>query len=385
MHLSKEEWFSAYPAATEQEKELLCRAYDTLMGNVYPREGYPWSPYRLITPGKPRFPGVWNWDTAFHSVGVSRWDTELAKEGIRGFLQFQGKDGILPDVVFEDGRVVDLYSKPPVFAWATGIVYQRDPDRTFLQEVYPKLVLNERFWREKRCYDGLFFYDSADGDEKHIRFESGWDNAVRWDHFIGDFWPIDLNCFMVMAYDALAFLAKELNLPAEEWLAKKERLSARINQRLWNGQYYADTNRYTEKCSPVLTPASFMPLYVGIATMEQAEKMAKIAADPQKFNSNMPTVSYDDPGYCTDYWRGPVWLNVAYFAAKGLKNYGFSVADAIRSNILELCYQEKNGIYENYDSIRKQGANVGKKGICCNCFGWSSVFIIEFILGWSKF
>ena len=48
------------------------------------------------------------------------------------------------------------------------------------------------------------------------------------------------------------------------------------------------------------------------------------------FKEKMPTVSFDNPEYSTDYWRGPTWLNVAYFAAKGLKNYGFEVADKIK-------------------------------------------------------
>ena len=91
------------------------------------------------------------------------------------------------------------------------------------------------------------------------------------------------------------------------------------------------------------------------------------------FKDKMPTVSYDNPGYSNDYWRGPTWLNVAYFAAKGLKNYGFEVADRIKENILNMCFDEKGGIFENYDSITG-------KGLCCDHFSWSSVFIIEFIL-----
>ena len=84
--------------------------------------------------------------------------------------------------------------------------------------------------------------------------------------------------------------------------------------------------------------------------------------------------SFDNPQYSSDYWRGPTWLNVAYFAAKGHKNYNFYVADKIKENILDMCYQNKDGIYENYDSITG-------RGLCCNHFSWSCVFIIEFILG----
>ena len=370
-----------------REQALLERAYSTLMGNLYQKDGYPWSPYRLFSPGRPRFPGVWNWDTAFHSVGVSRWDLPLAREGILGFLKFQGENGILPDVIFEDGRVVDTYSKPPVFGWAAEAIYKKEPHRGFLEEIYPKLVKNERWWREHRWENGLFFYDSADREdplyEKHIRYESGWDNSVRWDTPIRDQWPIDLNCFMILFYRALGFFAKELGLSAEEWAAREREVTHLVNTRLWNGAYYADARRSDGAVSSVLTPASFMPLFAGIASRAQAEKMAAIAADPQKFNGHMPTVAYDDPAYELEYWRGPVWLNVAYFAAKGLKNYGFSVADTVRENILTMVEAEKRGIFENYDSRTNRGLDK-KNRIQCNNFSWSSVFIIEFILGWSE-
>ena len=118
-----------------------------------------------------------------------------------------------------------------------------------------------------------------------------------------------------------------------------------------------------------------MPLFIKTASHERAESMAKMAADEQIFNSNMPTVAYNNPEYSQNYWRGPLWLNIAYFAAKGLKNYGFSVADDIKENILSLVYGIKDGIFENYDTKNR-------KGLCCSNFSWSAVFIIEFILNW---
>ena len=114
-----------------RDKELAERAYRTLMSNVYTEEGFLWSPYRCITPGKNDFRGIWNWDSAFHAIGVSRWDTRLAKESILGFLQFRREDGLLPDVIFENGRIVSTFSKPPVFAWAAEMVYKRDKDVGF--------------------------------------------------------------------------------------------------------------------------------------------------------------------------------------------------------------------------------------------------------------
>ena len=389
MLLSKKEWLDANQRADATENRLLELSYTTLMNNVYGAEGYPWSPYRCISPARALpnvsgcFPGVWNWDSAFHAVGVSRWDTALAREALLGFMQFQKENGLFPDVMFENGTLVDTFSKPPVLGWACEIVYKRDKNLEFLKKVYPMLVKNERYWTEHRAVDGLLHYDAEDTDSKdyelHVRYESGWDNSVRWDKGIVSMWAIDLNCFMVMNYRALSYIAGELSLTkdAQKWSDKAIALSALINERLWDSQkhYYADADFKTHEISHVLSPASFMPLYIGIASEEQAKCMAELAET--KFESKMPTVSFDDPAYSTDYWRGPTWLNVAYFAAKGLKNYGFAVADDIKDSILAMCAKDKEHIYENYD------AKV-EKGQYCNHFSWICVFIIEFILNFDK-
>lgn len=386
MYLTKEEWLDKNKGLNERNNRLLELAYTILMNNVYEAEGHPWSPYRCISParclgpGKDGFFGIWNWDTAFHSAGVSRWDTGLAREGLLGFMQYQKENGMFPDVMFEDGRLADTFSKPPVLATSCEIVYKRDKNMDFLKKVYPMLVKNESYWTEKRCHDGLLFYDAEDskGDkdyELHVRYESGWDNSVRWDKTITDMWPIDLNCFMVMMYRSLSYMANELSLfeEAETWGEKGVKMSRLINEKLWDNEhgYYADANKFTGEISEVLSPASFMPLYIGIASEQQAKCMANIAET--KFECKMPTVSFDDPEYSTDYWRGPTWLNVAYFAAKGLKNYGFDVAEKIKESILEMCAKNKEHIYENYDAR-------AEKGLCCDHFSWSCVFVIEFIL-----
>ena len=37
---------------------------------------------------KTNFPGIWNWDSAFHAMTVSRYDEALAKSCVTSFLQF---------------------------------------------------------------------------------------------------------------------------------------------------------------------------------------------------------------------------------------------------------------------------------------------------------
>ena len=365
---------------SDREKSLLKRASETLQSNIYLEEdNYPWSPYRCVCPSKKKFKGIWNWDSAFHAMGLSWWDTDLAKESVLGFLQFQKESGLLPDVIRTNGVIEDEYSKPPVFPWATKIVFDRCNDLDFLKEVYPKFKLNEKWWVERRQYNGLFHYDAEnEGDEKYekfIRWESGWDDSVRWDSPIVEQWAIDLNSFMVDYYRAMSYFAKVLNLDSDysEYAKKEKDLIKLINEVLWDDEQkcYVDVNRFTGEKSKAITPASFMPLFINIAPLDKAKHMEKIALE--KFYSGMPTVSYDNKEYSTTYWRGPTWLNVAYFAAKGLKNYGFKVADDIKETILSWVDKNEDSIYENYDS--KTGFGIYGKD-----FSWSSVFVVEFIL-----
>ncbi len=377
-----EKWIKDTCAALSvRDAELVARAVHILENNVFRGQKFPWDPYLGISPGLPGFKGIWNWDTAFIAEGVSYFDTELAESSINAFFVFQDSRGMLPDVVFPDGRKVDQFTKPPVFAKAVETVYRRGKNREFLETIYPKLVKNEVFWTHYRMHDGLLHYDSFDKDSEdyllHVRYESGWDNAVRWDKPICDFWAIDLNCFMVEFYRSMQYLASELGKTDDisVWKQKEKSLSELICERMWNEELnaYVDVNRFTGEKSDVLSPASFMPLYIGIAPKEYAERMDKTAHE--KFLPGMPTVSYDNPAHGTDYWRGPTWLNVAYFAAKGLKNYGFdNTANTIKETLLGWCEKNPDGLYENYDSVTG-------KGLCFSQFSWSSAFVIEFILG----
>ena len=373
-----EKWFRKSHFSSERDRELSQRAYHTLMGNIYTEDCYLWSPFRCVSPGKKHFPGIWNWDSAFHAVGLARWDTELAKESILGFIRFQREDGLFPDVIRTDGSIVSGFSKPPLLAWAATVVYQRDGKKDFLETVYPSFVKNMKYWEENRSEHGLYHYDADDKDSAdyllHVKYESGWDNSVRWDRGITEYDAIDLNCFMVMFYRALTLMTDVLGYSEEKeyWQIKEAALISRINEVMWDDihHYYADVNRLTGEVSDVLSPASFMPLYIGIASPDRADAMRILAEE--RFKGKMPTVTFDHPAYSNDYWRGPTWLNVAYFAAKGLKNYGFSVADTIKESILDMCFADKNGIFENYDSLTG-------KGLYCNHFSWSCVFILEFI------
>ncbi len=378
---NREKWLQeAAQGKSKRDASLLRRAADILEDNILRDGEYPWGNLRGIVPSKSTYAGVWNWDSAWHAMAVSRWDPELGYEQCALFFDTQQEDGMLIDVRMADGTIGDGASKPPVFPWAFCCVYERQPDLEMLKRAYGVYTKMEGYWTAKRKTGPLFHYDAAYDDghvDQYAKCESGWDTSVRFDDGVTNLWAIDLNCYMVTVYRSLAFMAKEQGLDACLWEQKERELVSAIKSHMWNEKMgcYTDCRADTHTCSDVLSPASFMPLFIGIATAEQAEKMAKVCADPEKFFPGMPTVSYDHPRYSqSDYWRGPVWLNVAYFALKGLKDYGHEeVADAIRQQLLDWCAEEKRGIYEYYDS--KTGEGLGAHN-----FGWSCAFIIELIL-----
>lgn len=381
MLLTKEEWLSGKPVS-ERDKTILDAAYEVLKKNTIHSKNAPWGDVPVVSPWSGPCAGIWNWDSAFHAMTVSRFDTPLAKSCIDAFTAFQLPFGMFPDVIHVDGRICDNYGKPPVLPWATLIVFRRDGDRDFLRRNFDRYVKNASFWEENRCDRGLFYYSAQQHPEAedylHPRWESGWDNSPRWDEFpIVDLFAIDLNCYMVLFYRAMAEMAEILGEKRQDWDAKAKALAGRIEATLFDEarNTYADRNRKNGKFLTVLSPASFMPLYIGTASQERAAAMEALAADPKKFYPGMPTVTYDCPAFSKDYWRGQTWLNVAFFAVKGLADYGFcKTAGEIREYILSMAYDNlPRGIFENYDSVNR-------RGLFNNSFSWSAAFLIEFIL-----
>ncbi|MBE6382657.1 MAG: hypothetical protein E7049_06560 [Lentisphaerae bacterium] len=370
------------------EEGLLRRAKETLKIDTVSGANVQWAPLRGVEPSATGvFRGVWNWDSAFHAMAIVRWDPDLAREQFLIMEKFQGEDGMLPDVVFEDPAegVFRGCTKPPVWGWAVWAMDRAAPDDAFLGKAYESLKRYEKFWRTKRfSQDERMFHYDGNSDNPALRrqycgWESGWDDSPRWDGNPAKVLPIDLNCWMVLYYRSLRDIAARLRLGAESELWEKEAvdLASRVEGRLWDdvdGCYY-DWDMEKRGFSRVLSPASFMPLFIGTASNARAAAMARQA---KRLEPGWPTVSYDHPEYKPDvYWRGRTWLNVAYFALKGLKFYGHEeTANAGRATLLHWVDSYKPSIHENYNS--RTGEPLGT----CD-FGWSAVFTLKFITDWT--
>ncbi len=367
-----------------RDAELLHRAVETIYGNliVLPQGEIPaWGEKRSFAPAIPRYVGHWNWDSAFYALAMLKWDVAMAREQAEILFEAQHTNGCLPNLVTVDGGSVTNRSQPPVWFWAYWEIDQADPNDDALHAAYDVLCKYEGFWTNCRKTDGLFRYDTDEGKTPYfVKFESGWDTSPRWDAYLPDvLWPIDLNCYMVLAYRSLSYMAKRLGkqTEADRWHVLELELSQLINERLWHKELDAYCDTVIEEGTPtgILTPASFMPLFVEIASDAQAEAMQRLAADPQKFYPLMPSVAYDAEQYAaSDYFRGPTWLNIAYTAVTGLKKYGYTaLANGFSERILDMCAAEQRGLFEYYDSRTGEG-----RGACG--YGWTAAMLIRLIL-----
>jgi len=111
----------------------------------------------LLMPDTWEYPWFASWDLAFHCIPLAQVDPELAKAQLLLLTRewYMHPNGQLPAYEWSFGEV-----NPPVHAWATRRVYQIDerlhgrPDRSFLERVFLKLMLNFTWWVNRKDADG---------------------------------------------------------------------------------------------------------------------------------------------------------------------------------------------------------------------------------------
>ncbi len=338
------------------------------------------------------FHGFWSWDSWKHSVALADFLPQLAKDQIRTMFDYQDKYGMIADCIFRDTTYEAVNwrdTKPPLAAWSVLEVYNKTGDKAFVNEMYDKLVDYHRWWYMYRDNDGngLCEYGSTDGTRVAAAWESGMDNAVRFDNAVmvknSDVaWSlnqesVDLNSYLFAEKIHLAKLAVLLNKSDDSARFNKE---AQSLKRLVQEMFYDDSTGYfydidleTKRHIKVQGPEGWIPLWTGVATVEQAKGVRNIVMDTTKFNTYvpLPTLAMDNPKFnpANGYWRGPVWIDQAYFAVRGLERYGFSDEATL---LKEKLINNSEGLVGSDMPIRENYHPVTGKGLNANHFSWSA-------------
>jgi hypothetical protein len=150
---------------------------------------------------------------------------------------------------------------------------------------------------------------------------------------LNSLYALDAECLAKIA----AILGKEED--SRKFAAEHERMVQLVREKLWNDKDGIYENRFWDgRFSHRLSPTNFYPLFAGIATPEQAERMIKEhLLNPKEFWGKYvaPTIARNDPAFPEQfYWRGDIWGPTNYMLYEGINRYRF---DAVA-----LEYAQKN-------------------------------------------
>lgn len=343
------------------------------------------------------FNGFWAWDSWKHAFALAEIAPELAKNCIRAMFDYQDSRGMIADCIFADSSENNYRNtKPPLASWAVLEIVEKNSDTAFAAEMLPKLVRYHKWWYSNRDHDrnGLCEYGSTDGTLVAAKWESGWDNAVRFDStklVKNDLnaWSMtqesaDLNAYLFVDKQSISILAKICcnNTLAKTFTADAERLAQIIQEYMWDQElgFFFDIDLKTKKRIKILEPNGWIPLWAGLATKEQAKSICNHIMSPTEFNTFIPfpTVAANNPKFNPEkgYWRGPVWIDQAYFAINGLRKHGYRMeANALMVKLFRNC----EGLLDSDAPIRENYHPLSGKGLNAEHFSWSAAHVLMMI------
>lgn len=378
------------------------------------------------------FNGLWAWDSWKQAVATANFDGELAKNNIRALFdyQIQANDEIRPqdkgaiiDAIFyntdedrggDGGNWNERNSKPALATWAVWKVYEATGDKEFLKEMYPKLKAYHEWWYTNRDhnkngiaeYGGMVHRYNNSPEEIILAaaWESGMDNAVRFDvegygeddigvkvfenrdvqeNLVGysiNQESVDLNSFLYAEKVYLGKIADILGYTQEskDFFEKAVYVKNYINDNMYDeatGYYYDLQFDHAGNTKLLVNRGKgtegYIPLWANAADDEKAKKVVENILDENVMNTYLPfpTAAKDNPKYDpTKYWRGPVWLDQAYFGIIGLNNYGYK--KEARDLTIKL-FENSEGLLED-GAIRENYNPETGEGLHCSNFSWSA-------------
>ena len=161
----------------------------------------------------------------------------------------------------------------------------------------------------------------------------------------------------------------------KKWVGKT---AGAIRDKLWHEErdIFEAYDLVADEVIEVDTSAGFLPLFAGAATREQAQKIydrmnsTSFCALNQGNCFTIPNYDTQKEGFeSSNYWRGPVWININWMLAHGLRRYGYTLkADSLQKDLLQLPI--RYGFHEYFDSF--EGTGYGTDN-----FSWTAALFID--------
>lgn len=353
--------------------------------------------YPFIVPGSCYANELWDWDCWLTDLAL--WEIaepgvieEYEKGCVLNFLEYADENGRIPIFVTPRKTALTAYGTQernihkPCLAQHALFISERSGGADWLKDGFERI---ERYlaWYDRVCLheSGLYVWldDFAIGvDNDPCTFYRPAKSSAS----------IYLNCLMFMELKATAKLAELLNLSEKNsyYVERAKKLAEAIQEHCWDERdgffYNVDTNLLPIDKTQVLHSgcprhwstllqrievwACFLPMWAGIATPEQAERMVKEHyRDNRTFNApyGVRTLSKMEKMYAIiksgnpSCWLGPIWGISNYLVFEGLHRYGYldDAKELAEKTItlfgkdLEKCGQ----MHEYYDPESGEGIN----------------------------
>ncbi len=383
--------------------------------------------YSYVCPCLKDYPWQWFWDSCFHAITLSHIDPSLAKAELRTLLSAQHPDGFIPHVIHWGRRIITnvlTYAEsklsfspkstalvqPPVLAQAVLRVVEQAQDHAFLAEVIEPV---------KRYY--LWFRDNRDPDADGLvsvisPYETGMDQLPAYDSALGARSPTALgihirdrlmdlhnlvlgrnynldvifrrdrfnvedvmfNCVYAQGLrDTARMCVMDGDQPSADAF---NRLAERTEQAVLTKCHDPETGAFWglagkgERRLEVRTVASLFPIILESIERPVLDRLVQeqlLSEEQFWLPYPLPSVSRSEPTFRPAekfaIWRGPTWINMNWFLAKGLARHGYygPARDLVhRSAEMVL----KSGFREFYNPFTGEG--YGAKD-----FGWSTLIV----------
>lgn len=355
-----EQWRALLSDHVRTHTVQMTREPSGILAHPYTVPSSPDSPYYSMA--------LWDWDSWFISVVMGQVELDTDQPGlfgafeegtIRNFLEHTDDDGVMPILLKPGGPL--LHGDPsraggfsenmhkPVIAQQAALLTRRRGSAEWIRDDLPVI---ERFLERYL--------------ESHVHAPTGlayWqtDFAVGVDNDPSVYYRPDrstasvyLNALLYRELLAYGFLLEELDrLPeANLWRGRAEDLADAVRTHLWDerdGTFYSadlalrdvDPEDWLHRGAPrawssvllrIDNWSSFLPMWAGIATQEQAERMRDRYLDRRTFRANfgVRTLSKLEKQYNLrasnnpSNWLGPIWGVSNYLVFRGLLKYGFA-------------------------------------------------------------
>ena len=356
--------------------------------------------YGFTAPSPSHYPWQWYWDSGFHAILWQRLEPTRSRLELETLLD-ASRDGFIGHTSFL-GRPLDLerasrYNvatrhspttstiQPPLLAWAWSLAVG-DP------KTEERIVAHHQWLRSHRNLDGdnLLWLIQPD--------ESGMDASPKFDHIWGrrahGRWPFPLliHANRRRGFDARRIAADGGPVVCEVvtnvlWSLSEQAMgypspTPALIERLWHddlGRFLDDGRNPARSIDAAdipftwdtLAPLALPDLPDAIGHRLVRETLLR----PDRFWDGvpLPSVALDDPTHTSQefcwgrrrIWRGPSWVNAAWFVWMGLNRLGYEAEAAeIRDRLVTVVLRE--GLREYYDA--RTGAGMGARD-----FGWSAL------------